>query len=159
MRSIWIISPIIAIGLATSTQAQQQVDQNTRRQIDQIIAEYHDAWNNHNATGIAALYTKDGILVTQAPQIVKHGQQDIEKNYEGAFATLPHHDSATADEIIPLGADAAMSVGEYHLTGKGQSGPTKIDGHWTAVYVPEGGKLKIQMLTAVPDLPPAPTAR
>jgi len=157
MRSVWIISPIIAIGLTTSAPA-QGVDQSTKQQIEQIIAAYHDAWNNHNAAGIAGLYTKDAILVTQAPQIVKHGQQDIEKNYEEAFATLPHHDSATADEIIPLGTDAVMSVGEYHLTGKGQSGPTKIDGHWTAVYVPEGGKLKIRMLTAVPDLPPAPTA-
>jgi ketosteroid isomerase-like protein len=155
MRSMWIISPIIAIGLATSAPA-QQVDQNTKQQIEQIIAAYHDAWNNHSGAGVAALYTKDAILVAQAPQMVKHGQQDIEQNYEKAFATLPHHDSATADEIIPLGAGEFMSVGEYHLTG---SSNNKIDGHWTAVYVPEGGKLKIRMLTAVPDLPPAPIAR
>ena len=156
MRSIWIISPIIAIGLATSAPAQQQVDQNTRKQIEQIIAEYHDAWNKHSAAGIVGLYTKDAILVTQAPQAVKNGQQDIEKNYEGAFATVPNHDSATAEQIVPLGADAFMSVGEYHLIG---SSNNKLDGHWTAVYVPEAGKLKIRMLTAVPDLPPAPTAR
>ena len=155
MRSMWIISPIIAIGLTTSALA-QQVDQNTKQQIAQIIAAYHDAWNNHSGAGITALYTKDGILVTQAPQMVKHGQQEIEQNYEKAFATLPHHNSATADEIIPLGAGEFMSVGEYHLTG---SSNNKIDGHWTAVYVPEGGKLKIKMLTAVPDLPPVPTAR
>ena len=155
MRSIWIISPIIAIGLATSAPA-QQVDQNTKQQIEQIIAAYHDAWNNHSGAGVAALYTKDAILVTQAPQMVKHGQQDIEQNFEKAFATLPHHDSATADEIIPLGAGEFMSVGEYHLVGGSNN---KIDGHWTAVYVPEGGKLKIRMLTAVPDLPPVPIAR
>ena len=154
MRSMWIISPIIAIGLTTSTFAQGGL--NARQQIDQIIAEYHDAWNKHDAAGIAALYTKDGIIVSQAPQMVKHGQQDIEKNYEGVFVNVPHHDSATADEIIPLGADAYMSVGEYHLT---NSSNNKLDGHWTAVYVPEGGKLKIRMLTPVPDLPPAPTAR
>lgn len=40
-----------------------------------------------------------------------------------------------------------MSVGEYHLTGKSQSGPTKIDGHWTAVYMPEGGKHEEFLLT------------
>jgi uncharacterized protein (TIGR02246 family) len=152
---MWIISPIIAIGLTTSAPA-QGVDQNTKQQIEQIIAAYHDAWNNHNAAGIAGLYTKDAILVTQAPQIVKNGQQDIEQNYQKAFATIPHHDSATADQIAPLGADAFMSVGEYHLL---DSSNNKLDGHWTAVYVPEAGKLKIRMLTAVPDVPPAPTAR
>jgi ketosteroid isomerase-like protein len=159
MRHTWMFAAIAVLSLTPSASAQEQVDQNTRKQIEQIIAEYHDAWNNHNAAGVAALYTKDGILITQASQIVKHGQQNIEKNYEGAFATLPHHDSATADEIIPLGSGEFMSVGAYHLTGSGNNGPTKLDGHWTAVYVPEGGKLKIKMLTAVPDLPPAPTAR
>lgn len=136
MRSMWIISPIIAIGLVTSASA-QGVDQNTKQQIEQIIAAYHDAWNNHSGAGVAALYTKDAILVTQAPQIVKHGQQEIEQNYEKAFATLPHHDSATADEIIPLGAGEFMSVGEYHLTGQGQSGPTKIDGHGLPCMCPK----------------------
>jgi ketosteroid isomerase-like protein len=103
MRSLWIILPIIAVGLTTSAPA-QQVDQATRQQIEQIIAAYHDAWNNHSGAGVAALYTKDAILLTQAPQMVKHGQQEIGQNYEKVFATLPHHDSATADEIIPLGA-------------------------------------------------------
>ena len=155
MRSVWIIAPIIAIGLSTSTLA-QGVDQNTKQQIDQIIAEYHDAWNKHDAAAVAALYTKDGVQVTQSAQSVKRGQQDIQQNMDKAFATVPHHDSATADEIIPVGADAFMSVGEYHIVG---SSDNKIDGHWTAVYVPEGGKLKIRLLTAVPDLPPAPAAR
>ena len=158
MRSMWIISPIIAIGLTTSASA-QAVDQASKQQIEQIVAAYHDAWNSHNAAGVAGLYTKDGVLVSQAPQIVKNGQQEIEQNMETAFTTLPHHDSATADQIIPLGASEFMSVGACHLTGSGNNGPTKLDGHWTAVYVPEGGKLKIKMLTAVPDLPPAPTTR
>jgi len=59
---MWIISPIIAIGLTTSVPAQQQVDQNTKQQIEQIIAEYHDAWNKHDAAGIAALYTETVLL-------------------------------------------------------------------------------------------------
>jgi len=39
MRAIWIISPIIAIGLATSAPA-QGVGQNAKQQIDQIIAAF-----------------------------------------------------------------------------------------------------------------------
>ena len=155
MRAMWMILPIIAIGLTTSAPA-QGVDQNTKQQFEQIISAYQDAGNNHSGAGIADLHTKDGIPVTQAPQVVKNGQQEIEQNYQKAFATLPHHDSATADQIIPLGAGEFMSVGGYHPTG---SDNNKLDGHWTAVYVPESGKLKIRMLTAVPDLPAQSPAR
>jgi uncharacterized protein (TIGR02246 family) len=159
MRYIWIISVIAALGFTTSAALAQQVDQNTRQQIEHVVAAYHENWNNHNATGIANLYTKDGVLVTQAPKVVKIGQQEIEQNYKNAFNTVPQHDSATVDELSPLGTNTAFSVGQYHLIGKGKSGPTKIDGYWTAVYVREGDTWKIRLLTAVPNPPPAPPAR
>jgi uncharacterized protein (TIGR02246 family) len=160
MRSIQIAAAIAVLGLATFEASAQQVDQNTRQQIEQVVAAYHDNWNKHDAAGIAGLYTKDGVLVTQAPKVVKTGPQEIEQNYKNMFSTNPpHHDSAPVNQLSPLGPDMVMSVGEYHFTGQGQSGPTKLDGHWTAVYVREGGTWKIRLLTAVPDLPPAPPAR
>jgi uncharacterized protein (TIGR02246 family) len=155
MRPIWIV--IAALGLATSASA-QQVDQNTRQQIEQLVAAYRENWNNHNAAGIARLYTKDGVLVSQAPKVVKTGPQEIVQQYETAFKTVSHNDGATA-EVLPLGSDSLISVGEYHLSGQNESGPLKVDGHWTAVYVREGGTWKIRLLTAVPDLPPTPPAR
>jgi uncharacterized protein (TIGR02246 family) len=130
-------------------------DQNTRQQIEQLVTTYRENWNNHNAAGIAGLYTKDGVLVSQAPRVVKTGTQEIAQQYETIFKTMSHNDAATA-EVSPLGTDSVFSVGEYHLSGQGQSGPAKVDGHWTAVYVHEGGTWKIRLLTAVPDLPPAP---
>jgi hypothetical protein len=57
--------------------------------------------------------------------------------------------------LSTFGTNLVMSVGQYHLTGQGQNGPNKIDEHWTAVYVPVGGKLKIRLLTAVDDPPKA----
>ena len=158
MRPILIIGVFAALSLTTPVSA-QGVDQNTRQQIEKLVAAYHDDWNNHDAAGIAGLYTKDAVLVTQAPKVVKTGQQEIEQNYKNAFNAIPHHDPATVDQLSPLGTDTLMSVGEYHLTGQGQSGPTKMDGHWSAVYVREGGTWKIRLLTAVPNPPPAPAAK
>jgi uncharacterized protein (TIGR02246 family) len=156
MRPIWIISAI-AISITTSASA-QGVDQNTRQQIEQLVTTYRENWNNHNAAGIAGLYTKDGVLVSQAPKVVKTGTQEIVQQYETIFKTMSHNDAATA-EVSPLGTDAVFSVGEYHLSGQGQSGPAKVDGHWTAVYVREGGTSKIRLLAAIPDLSPTPPAR
>jgi hypothetical protein len=46
-------------------------------------------------------------------------------------------------------------LGEFHITGKNQSGaPIEVNGRWTAVYVLEGGTRKIRMLTALPKAPP-----
>jgi ketosteroid isomerase-like protein len=55
----------------------QQVDQNTRQQLDRIVTTYVDDWNKHDAAGVAGLYTKDGVLVSQAPKVVKTGLQEL----------------------------------------------------------------------------------
>ena len=148
---------IAALGLAFSAYA-EQVDPNTRQQIEKMIAAYHENWNKHNAAGIAGLYTNDGVLVTQSPKVVKTGQQEIEQQYQNTFKADIAHDSATADQIRPVGNEL-ISVGEYHLIDQSKSSPAKIDGHWTAVYVRDEGTWKIRLLTAVPDLPPAPLAK
>jgi uncharacterized protein (TIGR02246 family) len=154
MRSIWIISSIIALGLTTSAPAQQQVDQNTRQQLDSLYAAYHDNWNKQDAAGIASLYTPDGVLVTSDG--VNNGSQAIIEHYKDLFKRgITHHDSATIDQMIPLGNNAVMIVGEYHLSGQGQNGPIKADGHYTAVDVLDGGAWKIRLLTAVNNPPPA----
>jgi uncharacterized protein (TIGR02246 family) len=157
MRTYWIISALAAVVLTTSAVA-QGVDQNTRQQIEQLVTTYRANWNKQDVAGIAGLYTKDAVLVSQAPKVVKNGQQEIAQQDETIFKTLPHNNAATV-EVSPLGADALFSVGEYHLSGQNQSGPLKVDGHWTAVYVREGGTWKIRLLTAVPDPPPAPPTR
>jgi uncharacterized protein (TIGR02246 family) len=151
---MWIISPIIAIGLTTSAPAQQQVNQNTRQQLDSLYAAYHDNWNKQDAAGIASLYTPDGVLVTDRD--ISNGSQAIIEHYKDVFKRgITHHDSATIDQMMPLGNNAVMIVGEYHLSGQGQSGSIKADGHYTAVDVREGDTWKIRMLTATPTPPPA----
>jgi ketosteroid isomerase-like protein len=66
MRSIQIAAAIAVLGLATVEASAQQVDQNTRQQIEQLSATYHENGNNHDAAGVAGLFTKDGVLVSQA---------------------------------------------------------------------------------------------
>jgi len=118
MRSVRIITPIIAVGLSTSAPAQQQLDQNTQQKIEQNIAAYHDAWNKQDAAGIASLYTPDGVLVTADAKAVKNGSQEIIEHYQDIFKRW-HHASATVDQLMPLGNNAVMLVGEYHLSGQG----------------------------------------
>jgi uncharacterized protein (TIGR02246 family) len=154
MRSRWIISLIAVFGLAVPASAQQP-DQSIRQQIEKIVTAYIGNFDKQDAAAIAGLYTKDAVLVTgpSAPN-VKNGQQEIEPSTQNLFKMGYNHDEAGIDQVSSLGTDAAISVGVYHFTGQGQTGPIKTDGHWTAVYVREGGVWKIRLLTAFSDAPP-----
>ena len=154
MRSSFIVA-FATLGLTTSASA-QQIDQNTRQQIERIAAAYVENWNKHDAAGVAALYAKDGVQVTATG--VRSGPQEIEQAYQSAIKTFPRHNGQTIEQISPLGNDADMRIGEFHLSGQGDNGPTKLDGRYTSVDVREGGTWKIRILTAIPIPPPAQAA-
>jgi hypothetical protein len=54
------------------------------------------------------------------------------------------------DQVSPLGADAAVTMGKYQLTGQDRSGPLKMDGHWSEVEAREGGVWKIRLFDGYP---------
>ena len=115
-------------------------------------------WNKHDADGIAALFTKDGVLVTPTGA-VRSGSQEIEQASQGVMKTFPQRNGEMIEQISPLGNDADIRIGEFHLSGQGQNGPTKLDGRYTAVDVHEGGTWKIRLFTAVRIAPLAQPAR
>ena len=155
MRSSIIVA-FAALGFITPASA-QEIDQNHRQQIERLATAYVENWNKHDAAAVAALYTKDGAQVTAAG--VRSGPQEIEQAYQSAMKTFPQHNGQTIEQISPLGNDADIRIGQFHLSGDGPNGPTKLDGRYTAVDVREGGTWKIRLLTAVPIPPPAEAAR
>jgi uncharacterized protein (TIGR02246 family) len=156
MRSPGIISAILVIGLAPPTFA-QQVDPDTRQQVERLAATYAENFNKQDAAGIASLYARDGVLVSRAAKAVKTGAQEIEQTYQSVFKSGINHTDMTVDQVSPLGTDAVIAIGEYHGSGHGQNGPIEVDGHWTEVDVREGGIWKIRLLTAFPNTPAAAT--
>jgi ketosteroid isomerase-like protein len=121
-----------------------------KQEVEKVISAYAENFNTQNGTGIAALYATAGILVNPAGP-----HADIAEFYQALFKTGFNHNEITVDQVSPLGADTALAMGEYHITGKKQNGePLEVIGRWTAAYVPDGGKLKIRMLSAFPKAPP-----
>ena len=156
----WFGGMVLAASLMVVPASAQQDDQNTRQQVEQMAVAYAAAIGKQDAAGIVGLYTKDGVLVTQAApgaKTVKSGPQEIEQYVQGSFKAGINHEEITVDQVSPLGTDAVISMGEYQVSGQGQNGAIKFGGHWTAVYVREGGAWKIRLLTAVPNLPPPPS--
>src|ERR1700687_325111 len=151
MRAYRIV-PIIAIALALPASAQQS-DRTLRQQIESVASSYAENFNKQNASGIAGLYTKDGVLVNPAGP-----QKSIEQYYQNSFKTGFNHQEITVDDVSSLGPDSAIAMGEYRISGRSQNGSAlEQNGRWTASDVREGGAWKIRLLTAVPK-GPAPTA-
>jgi hypothetical protein len=64
MRAYRIVR-IIAIALALPASAQQS---DLRQQIESVASSFAENFNKQNASGIAGLFTKDGVLVNPGPQ-------------------------------------------------------------------------------------------
>src|SRR5258708_24637281 len=157
MRAYQIV-PIIVIALALPASAQQS-DRSLRHQIESVVSSYAENFNKQNASGIAGLYTKDGVLVTFRRKIVLRRkvvspagpQKSVEQYYQNAFKTGFNHQDIALEDVSSVGPDAAISMGEVHVSGRSQNGSVlESNSRWTSVEVREGGAWKIRLLTAFP---------
>jgi uncharacterized protein (TIGR02246 family) len=121
-----------------------------KQEVDKLGAAYAEAVNKQDGAAIATLFAKNGVLVNATGP-----HSDIAQTEERSFKAGINHLETKTDQVWPLGADMGIGVGEFHLTGKSLSGaPLEFVGRWTAAYVLEGGKWKIQMLSAFPKAQP-----
>jgi uncharacterized protein (TIGR02246 family) len=155
MRSRWIVAVILEIVPAASASAQQS-HLDTRRQIEQLAATFSERYNKQDASAVASMFTKDAVRVTSGNSAPSVGPQAIEKIFKTQFESGFRHIDLVIDQVSPFGTDAAITVGRYEITGRGQDGPLKVDGRWTEVEVREGGVWKIRHSTVVPKIEPNP---
>ena len=155
MCSRWIIAVILAIVTSAPASAQQS-HLDMRRQIEQLAATFSERYNKQDAGAIANMFTKDAMRVTSGNSAPSVGPQAIEKIFKTQFESGFRHIDLIIDQVSPFGTDAAITVGRYEITGRGQNGPLKVDGRWTEVEVREGGVWKIRHSTIVPKIEPNP---
>ena len=149
MRMPYVLCFLLA-AFSTSASAA-----DLKQEVDKLGAAYAEAFNKQDGAAIAALFAKDGTLVNSTGP-----HADIAQTEGNAFKAGMNHLETKTDQVWPLGADTAIGLGEFRVTGKNQSGaPLEANGRWTAAYILEGGKWKIQLLSAFPKAqPPADKA-
>ena len=155
MHPRWIFAVILGTFPAAAASAQQS-HLDMRRQIEQLAATFSERYNKQDAGAIANMFTKDAVRVTSGNSAPSVGPQAIEKIFKTQFESGFRHIDLVIDQVSPFGTDAAITVGRYEITGRGQDGPLKVDGRWTEVEVREGGVWKIRHSTVVPKIEPNP---
>jgi uncharacterized protein (TIGR02246 family) len=155
MHPRWIFAVILGTFPAAAASAQQS-HLDMRRQIEQLAATFSERYNKQDAGALANMFTKDAVRVTSGNSAPSVGPQAIEKIFKTQFESGFRHIELVIDQVSPFGTDAAIAVGRYEITGRGQGGPLKVDGRWTEVEVREGGAWKIRHSTVVPKIEPNP---
>lgn len=115
-----------------------QQDADSKAALKEMTPILQTAFNAGDAAGVAALYATDGALHPPNSAPVT-GRENIE-----AFWSAGLEDGITVelttDTLYGMG-DSAAEVGMYVITGA--DGSHLDHGHYTVVYVMEGGKWKI----------------
>ena len=138
---------VLIATLATPTIA-VAADEDLKQVVEKIGAAYVENFNKQDPAGIAALYANGGVLVTNTGP-----HTDIAQYYEGAFKAGFDHEETTIDGVWPIGTDALLAMGQYHITGKSEAGaPIEVSGFWTATDIRESGNWKIRMLSGFPKV-------
>jgi uncharacterized protein (TIGR02246 family) len=141
----------LAISLALPTFAQQKetVDPQLIQKLDTMSKKYNEAFNNHDAAAIAAVYTEDAVFVPDTGPL--YGRQAIEKFHAELFKSWqPKNHTSTIDphSVRMLGPDNLTRSGEWSETGKGKNGEdVPIKGYWSEIDTRQGDGWKVCVLT------------
>jgi ketosteroid isomerase-like protein len=150
MRIPYVLCFLIAVFSVPAAAA--DADQNLKQEIEKIGSAYAENFNKQNGAGIAELYASGGMIVNATGP-----HTDIAQAYEGLFKAGFNHSDITVQQVLPLGPDTLLAIGEYHNTGKNQSGaPLDVAGVWTATDVREGGSWEDQDAVGDPQAAAAP---
>ena len=78
-----------------------------KQEVEKISSANSESFNRQDAAGIAALYADGGVHINPAGP-----RTDIEQFYQGVFKAGFDHQEVSVDDAWPLGADAALAIGQ-----------------------------------------------
>ena len=154
-----LVGLAISFALPTFAQQSETVDPQIIEQLSALGKKWDEAENNNDATTLAALFTEDGVFVTNTGPV--YGRQAIARWYTDDFQEWHHSNhiqKSDPNSLRIIGtADNVASHGEWSLTIQGKTGdPIQLNGHYSAINTREGNDWKIRMLTW--NITPAPAA-
>ena len=139
-RSLWL-SLMLSAAIAVPAMAA-----DVKQEVEKIGAAYTEAIAKHDAAAVAALYVKDPIWISPAGE----AKADVKATYEENFKNGENKIVIRISNVWPQG-DAALANGDVDVT---YNNDAPVPAYWSAVYVREGGQLKIRMLTVGIKPPP-----
>ena len=158
---IALVGLVTSYALPTFAQQSNTPDPQLRQQLLALAKKFEDAWNNNDAVALAALFTKDAVLVEQSGAV--NGREAIEKHYADLFQNVHFSDNVTtyndpnSPHILGTAGNEMWENGEWSMTVQVKGGdPVQMKGYHSSIAVLEAGVWKKQTLTS--NVTPTPAA-
>ncbi len=121
MRNSFAIQLLtILLGLTLHTAAAQQFDKSKEEEaVKLVVANYENAWNRHDAKGLAELYHSDATWVNWFGAYSR-GQKDIQEHYQAVHSTYfktSHYYTRSIEDVAFVKPDVAIMHVRTGLTG------------------------------------------
>ncbi len=144
---------VLGFSLAFSFALKQTIaSEADSSEVKQVAAAYDQAFNQHDARAVGALFAEDGDF-TNMRGASKHGRSDIEQNYGNLFngGLKNSHRTDVVKSVRFLTPDTAQLDATWEMTGTkaadGSDNPTrkglldwllaKVNGQWSIVIFHE----------------------
>ena len=156
-----LVGLAISFALPTFGQQTNTPDPKLREALLALAKKFEDAWNNNDATALAALFTKDAVLIEESGPV--YGREAIEKHYADVFKNVHFsnnhtmYDDPNSNSPHAIGTDGNQmwENGEWSMTWQVKGGdPEQHTGYHASIAVREGGVWKKRML--ITNVTPAP---
>ena len=141
-------------------------DPQLREELLALAKKIEDAWNNNDATALAALFTDDAVLIEDTGPV--HGRQAIEKHYKDVMQNLHFSNNHTtyndpnsnSPHAIGTDGNEMWENGEWSMTWqvKGEKA-VETTGYHASIAVRDGGVWKKRMVVVVKSPLPAEQAQ
>jgi uncharacterized protein (TIGR02246 family) len=132
-----------AVSLLAIASAHAEDRAVPRREIEAMHVRYLDAFNHRDVAALGALFTENAIFIDPAGKVAT-GRGNIEAMFKQGFSDGDITLEASTDQIGTIG-DGAWDVGHGAL--KPGGGPQRLPLHYAAIYVRQGGALKLQVVS------------
>lgn len=129
-----MICPALIAGCSQVKRASRDPEGPDHRAhpIRAVLRDQSDAWNAGDVERFMEYYWKSDRLTFSSGGIVTRGWAETLANYRRRYPTPERMGTVRFDaiEVFPLGADAAMVLGEWHL----EREPDALHGNFTLVF-------------------------
>ena len=153
MRRSMMMIPVLGVSLAVPAWAQQTVDQQTRQQVEAVVANYVDAINKGEGQAVAALLAPNPISITPSGKRTsgEQVQSEIEAVHKRGLNL-----TYTVDQVEPLfGGQGVAATAPYQGTFSNDPGTPHVQGNFMFVLEHSGDSWKVRIFTAS-RMAPAP---